>query len=122
MRRSRAVATQLALVQTCACNAGCDVSFLCAKQPALFFGTADQDLESIASSYELLQVSLPGLDIDDLVTQHTSLLFMTTGCLQEALQQFHDLWSDPGALCESDPFEVGLALRALSPTGPPRRF
>lgn len=39
------------------------------------------------------------------------------------LEELHNLWEvDAKALGDSDPWKLALAVRSLSPTGPPRRF
>jgi hypothetical protein len=104
-----------------AARAGCDASFLCAKQPALFYGTPDAELAFVAARYAELRDALPGMDIDDLVSQDPKLLFLES--LTEGLAQLHELWDvDADALRASETFEVALAIRALSPCGPPRKF
>jgi hypothetical protein len=100
--------------------AGCDVSLLCAKQPDLFYGVPDKELLLIPGRYRELQEALPGLDVDDMITEDPKLLFSEVA---PGLREMRDLWDlDAEAWRNSETFMVALALRALSPGGPPHRF
>ena len=87
----------------------------------LFFGESDAKLATIAGRYAELASALPGVDIDDLVSQDPKLLFIED--IPVGLRRLRELWDvDAAALSNSETFEVALAIRALSPSGPPKRF
>jgi hypothetical protein len=102
------------------CSTGCDASLLCAKQPALFYGSSEADLHAAAKQHQELCRALPGLDVDEMVQEDPLLLFSD---LQWALKQFSELWDvDAEVLQNSETAEVALAIRALSKSGPPKKY
>lgn len=96
------------------------MSFLCAKQPKLFYSASDDALSSISLRYKQLHAGLPGIDVDEVIANDPVLLFID---VEAALKKMGELWTlTADVLGNSEPREVALAVRALSPSGPPRRF
>ena len=96
------------------------MSFLCAKHPRLFYGAAEAELPRISARYKQLQSGLPGIDVDEVIANDPMLLFIDVAA---ALTSLGELWAlEESVLCNSEPKEVALAVRAVSPTGPPLRF
>lgn len=102
------------------CPAGCDATLLCAKQPALYYGSPEATILAAQARHGLLCDALPGLDVNDMIEEDPKLLFLD---IEAGLQRFRELWDvDAEALRNSETFEVALAIRALSESGPPSKF
>jgi hypothetical protein len=102
----------------------CDVARMVELQPLMLL-TCDSQylLEVVKPRVEVLTAELPGANISGMVEEDPRLLFEE---LESSLPRFHDLWPgqllDDSAFAASDPTELGLALRALSDKGPPRKY
>lgn len=58
--------------------------------------------------------------MNDMIEEDPKLLFLD---IEAGLQRFRELWDvDAEALRNSETFEVALAIRALSESGPPSKF
>lgn len=100
---------------------GCNVTIMLERQPALFYGAAEEDLKRLLpTAYQALVQGLPGLDVDEMLEEDPRLLFEDVSV---GLDQFHQLWDvDEDALRNSETNEIALAIRTLSQCGPPRSF
>ncbi len=99
--------------------------FLSDAPPSLLLGCPASFLNRDGPAAELLaalRTGLPGADVDTMVEDDPRLLFEPG--LVHAIPRLHSLWPglDPAALAASSPTHLALALRALSDTGPPRRY
>mmetsp|Transcript_8397 Transcript_8397/g.14456 ORF Transcript_8397/g.14456 Transcript_8397/m.14456 type:complete len:344 (-) Transcript_8397:465-1496(-) len=99
-----------------------NVSKLVQNEPELLMLTATQR-EQVTVSLALMHRFLKGASIDAMIEEEPQLLFED---LEGGLIQLRELWPDhvlhPTALSNSDPAELALAIRALSPQGARKRF
>lgn len=100
---------------------GCDVARLVEIQPRAFLGRDRQQVEEqVQAASELLRQTLQGADVDRMIEEDPLLLFTD---IHSGIRRLRELWDvDPQALRNSDPAELALAVRALSDSGPPKRF
>lgn len=77
-------------------------------------------VKRVAAINDALRGSLPGANIDMMVQEDPTILFEDKQSLSTGLQGLHDLWDvDEVALGNSNPWELALAIRAMSDEGPP---
>lgn len=102
-----------------------DVARMVELAPDEFLGQNDWTIveNQIECAAEVLREGLVGADVDFLFQEDPLLLFENTEHLEVGVKELRSLWDvDEDALAASDSLELGLAVRALGPQGPPRGF
>lgn len=89
--------------------------------PEGFLQQSQQSMvKRVAAINDALRGSLPGANIDMMVQEDPTILFEDKQSLSTGLRGLHDLWDvDEVALGNSNPWELALAIRAMSEQGPP---
>jgi len=82
-----------------------------------------QQMSVIVQASQLLYTGLEGADIDFLIQEDPEVLFIGVENIEIGVKELRKLWNvDSTALRNSDALELGLAVRALGPGGPPEWF
>ena len=82
-----------------------------------------QQMSLIVQASQLLYTGLEGADIDFLIQEDPEILFIGVENIDIGIKELKMLWDvDSTALRNSDALELGLAIRALGPGGPPEWF
>ncbi len=99
----------------------CNVARMVELLPEGFLQQSQQSMvKRVAAINDALRGSLPGADIDMMVQEDPTILFEDKQSLSTGLRGLHDLWDvDEVAQGNSNPWELALAIRAMSEQGPP---
>jgi len=99
----------------------CNVARMVELLPEGFLQQSQQSMvKRVAAINDALRGSLPGANIDMMVQEDPTILFEDKQSLSTGLRGLHDLWDvDEVALGNSNPWELALAIRAMSEKGPP---
>ena len=99
----------------------CNVARMVELLPEGFLQQSQQSMvKRVAAINDALRGSLPGANIDMMVQEDPTILFEDKQSLSTGLRGLHDLWDvDEVALGNSNPWELALAIRAMSEQGPP---
>lgn len=99
----------------------CNVARMVELLPEGFLQQSQQSMvKRVAAINDALRGSLPGANVDMMVQEDPTILFEDKQSLSTGLQGLHDLWDvDEVALGNSNPWELALAIRAMSDQGPP---
>jgi len=99
-----------------------DIARMVQENPALLVLTFEEQVQGM-ETLKLLRESLEGAPVDGMLQEDPWLMFED---LSDALVQLRELWPSsivsPEAFSQSEPAELVLAIRALSPQGVPRRM
>lgn len=102
-----------------------DVARMVSLAPDRFFFSFgwQQQMSVIVKASQLLYTGLEGADIDFLIQEDPEVLFIGVENIEVGIKELKQLWNvDSTALRNSDALELGLAIRALGPGGPPEFF
>ncbi|DBA96723.1 TPA: hypothetical protein ACH3X1_015565 [Trebouxia sp. C0004] len=101
----------------------CNVARMVELLPEGFLQQSQQSMvKHVAAINDALRGSLPGANIDMMVQEDPTILFEDKQSLSTGLRGLHDLWDvDEVALGNSNPWELALAIRAMSEQGPPNK-
>ena len=98
----------------------CDVLRMVELLPEGFLAQPVQSMVTrVAAISNILRGSLPGANIDMMIQEEPRILFENKQTLSVGLRELHDLWDvDETCLRNSNPWEIALAIRTMSETGP----